>query len=337
MKKDSINYFVVGLFVLIIGAAMLVALYRLTDQRGPTDQYHVYYHNVSGLKYGTIVTYEGYQIGQVEGVLPERRSNQIDYRVDISVNQGWAIPSDSVAKIVSSGLISSRMIDISEGQNEIILSSGAELRGAEQIDLFSAMGDVATDFHRLTTEGIEPTLNVFIEQVTRMTDTLESVASTNIQPFFETLQKNLEDPVIWNDAKRLLGSLNKTVDNMNQFLDVENQQNIAGMLQNFEGVSENMNQLTRRIESTRVEIHKAASQLNALVTESREPLGETIHASKVSAEEMHSTLMTISDHINNIMYDFEGTMRNFHEFSREIRENPRLLISGSPQDDNGDK
>jgi phospholipid/cholesterol/gamma-HCH transport system substrate-binding protein len=217
------------------------------------------------------------------------------------------------------------------------LSPGAELRGEEQIDLFAAMGDVASDFHRLTTEGIEPTLNVFIDQVTRMTDTLENVAATNIQPFFETLQKNIEDPVIWNDAKKLLTSLNKTVDNMNRFLGDENQQHISGMLQNFESMSENMNQLTRRIEKTRREIHNAASQLNKLVVDNSDSVSKTISASRVSAEELHITLTTVSEHINTVMYDLEGTMRNLHEFSREIRENPRLLISGSPQDDHGNE
>lgn len=335
MKKDNINYFIVGLFVLMVGVTLLVVLYRLTDQTGPTDRYHVYYHNVSGIKYGTIVSYEGFQVGQVEHVKPERRRQGLTYRVEISVNQGWQIPSDSVARIVTSGLISARMIDIQEGQNEIILSPGAELRGDEQVDLFAAMGDVATDFHRLTTEGIEPTLNVFIEQVTRMTDTLESVASTDIRPFFETLQKNINDPVILQDAKSLLAAMNKSVDNLNRILSEENRQSITGVLNSFEGTGKNLEQLTRRIEVTRKEIHEAASQLNRLVKDNREPLGQTLSLSKTSAEELHNTLTTVSEHINNVMYDLEGTMRNLHEFSREIRENPRILLGGSAQREEG--
>ncbi len=337
MKKEKVSYFIVGLFVLVIGATLLVVLYRLTDQRGPVDHYHIHYHNVSGIKYGTIVSYEGYQIGQVEDVIPERRNNRIGYRVEISVNKGWKIPSDSVAMIVSSGLISSRMIDIHEGQSDIILSPGAELRGAEQVDLFQAMGDVASDFHRLTTEGIEPTLNVFIEQVTKMTDTLEHVASKNIQPFFETLQKNVSDPVIWNDTKRLLASMNLAVGNMNKFLGEENQQQVVEILKNFKGVGENMNQLTQRIEFTRSEIHKAASQLNKLVEENSENISDTITSSKASVKALHMTLTTISDHINSVMYDLEGMMRNLNEFSREIRENPSLLISSSPQAEEGEE
>jgi len=337
MKKDSVNYFIVGLFVLILGATLLVVLYRLTDQQGPTDRYHVYYHNVSGIKYGTIVTYEGFQVGQVEKVTPERHLNRIDYRVEISISKGWVVPSDSVAMIVTSGLISSRMIDIREGQNKIILSPGSELRGEEQIDLFATMGDVASDFHRLTTEGIEPTLNVFIKQVTRMTDTLEDVTSNNIKPFFETLQKNIDDPVIWDDTKKLLAALNHTVDNMNRFLGEENQQHISGMLKNFDGMSENMNQLTRRFEQTRREIHKTATQLNKLVVDNRDAVSKTINASRMSAEELHTTLTTVAEHIDDLMYGLEGTIRNLNEFSREIRENPSLLISSSPQNDQGEE
>ena len=59
MRRDSINYLIVGCFVLTVGVAFLVVMYKITGRSGPVDHYHVYYKSVSELKYGTGVYYEG--------------------------------------------------------------------------------------------------------------------------------------------------------------------------------------------------------------------------------------------------------------------------------------
>ena len=65
MKRENINYTVVGSFVLIIAVCFFVFLYQVTGSSGPTDKYYVTYKNVSGIKFGTPVSFGGYQIGQV--------------------------------------------------------------------------------------------------------------------------------------------------------------------------------------------------------------------------------------------------------------------------------
>src|SRR3990172_5829245 len=107
MRRDRVNYFVIGVFVLAAGAALLLLLYRLTGTTGPTDRYHAYYDNVAGIKYGTVTYYKGFQVGQVESVSPEHREHRTRYRVEFSVTRGWKIPSGSVAAIVLPGPLAS--------------------------------------------------------------------------------------------------------------------------------------------------------------------------------------------------------------------------------------
>ena len=70
MKRENINYLAVGLFVIVIMSAFFVVVYKITGRTGPTDHYFVTYDNVTGIKYGTPVSYEGYQVGQVELIEP---------------------------------------------------------------------------------------------------------------------------------------------------------------------------------------------------------------------------------------------------------------------------
>ena len=70
MKRDTINYLVVGIFVLVMLVALAALLLVVTDRRGPTDEYYVQYSSVAGVTSGTPIYFEGYTIGEVDDVEP---------------------------------------------------------------------------------------------------------------------------------------------------------------------------------------------------------------------------------------------------------------------------
>src|SRR5690606_12377129 len=115
MKRDNINYLLVGSFVLLAFLVLLVLLYRITGRGTDTEAYFVSYENVTGVSVGTAVTYGGYQVGRVEQITPNRDNARTEYRLRLAIREGWEIPSDSVARIVSPGLLSENIIDIAEG------------------------------------------------------------------------------------------------------------------------------------------------------------------------------------------------------------------------------
>ena len=53
MRSSKINYLMVGTFVLAMIAGLIISLAVLTGRTGATDAYHVYYSNVTGVKFGT--------------------------------------------------------------------------------------------------------------------------------------------------------------------------------------------------------------------------------------------------------------------------------------------
>ena len=75
MKRDTINYVAVGAVVLAALVLLLVGLALITGRSGAATDYFVHYRNVTGLRYGAPVFYEGYRIGEVAAIEPERSSS----------------------------------------------------------------------------------------------------------------------------------------------------------------------------------------------------------------------------------------------------------------------
>ncbi len=142
MKRENVNYFLTGVVALGSLALLMVALFIITGRSGATDEYVVRYRNVAGLAFGTPVFYQGYRIGQIESISPERDAEATRFRVDFTVQDGWQIPQDSVAQLMSSGLLSDVFISIREGEAKTFLEPGSEIPGREAADLFGAMGEI---------------------------------------------------------------------------------------------------------------------------------------------------------------------------------------------------
>lgn len=311
MRRDTINYLVVGVFVLTLFFVLLIVLYQITGRSGPTEQYFVTYGNVEGIKYGTPVLYEGYQVGQVEDVEPVRADAGTQFRITLAVMEGWQIPSDSIAKVVKSGLLSSVAIDIKEGAAKTSLAAGAEIRGEAAADLFSAVNDVAADLRSLTRDSLRPLLDNINEQVTLVSGDMRSLARDSLRPI-------LDDQV-----HTLLEKLNRSADQLGEILSEDNQRNVNQILSNLESASGSLDQLLVRIEESRANLDALVSDVDGLVD------GDI----SSSVADLKKSLHAVSQHIEAVSHHLEGSSRNMHEFTRQIRENPGLLLRGSPQPD----
>jgi phospholipid/cholesterol/gamma-HCH transport system substrate-binding protein len=333
VKRDNVNYLVVGVFVLAVGVAFLWLLYRLTGSSGPSDRYFVYYNNVAGIKFGTGAFYEGYQIGQVEAITPERTPHGMHYKVELSVTKDWQIPKDSVARIVASGLLSGVSIDIQAGKSTAMLKPGAEIPGQEQANIFAALNDVAADFRDLSKNGIEPVLKNLNNRFGALADEYRDLSASDVRPLVESLRKRVDDPELFDQLKKVIAKVDRSADQLNVMLGKENQRHLTTILTNGEKASSNLNDLVSRIETTRQEMDHVLIELNTMVSSNQENVSKSVKDAASAMQELHRSLQTVSESIDSVMYHLDGTSRNVHEFSRQIRENPGLLLNSSPQQD----
>jgi len=297
VKRDNINYVAVGGVVLAAFVLLLVALAMITGRSGASTAYFTHYHNVSGLRYGAPVFYEGFRIGQVGSIAPDRDAKGIRYKVELEVRRDWPIPKDSVAHMTATGLLADVAVGISEGKAKENAAPGSELAGAENADIFSAVNELAAQMTDLTRNQIAPLLKNLSEHV-------DSIAGT--------IDKNT--PELVEQSRALLGRLNRASDSMNDVLKSDNRAAIAGILANT-------NKLTEQLHATQEKLDDALKQFDGIARENRSGVRDSV-------DDLRSILAALSGRIDSISQHLESASRNFDEFSREVRKSPnRLLLS----------
>lgn len=310
MKRDTVNYFYVGLAVLVALGLLLGALYGITGGgSGKRDHYSVRYNNVAGLGYGSAVFYQGYRIGQVEKITPEQKQGKTQFLVDVSVLHGWQIPSDSVAGLLSSGLLSDVFIGITEGDAKQMLAVGSELSSREGGDVFAAVSELAGEVTHLTQTKIAPLIDKIGTSVSLISDEVESGAPTIVD---ETIQ--------------LLKELNRGADSLNLMLGPKNRGNIEALLGESAVTAKNARQLSAELIQTR-------AQLGAILTK-LETTADTVSPDlQASMDDLRVTLSTLAQRVDAITYNLESASRHFDEFGRELRKQPNRLLFNPVQDD----
>ncbi len=315
MKRDNVNYVLVGAVVAAAFVLLLVALALITGRSGASSSYVAHYRNVTGLHYGAPVFYEGYRIGQVASIDPERaigsaalpvaqhadksarEQSGTRYKVTLAVRRDWPIPKDSVARMTSTGLLADVAIGISEGASRDMAAPGSELAATENADLFASMNDLAQQLGDLTRNQIGPL-------VKNLAGHVDSIATT--------LDKNT--PEILAQSHALLQRLNTASDSVNDVIKPQNRAAIGAILGN-------VRDLSRDLKATQAQLNEAIVRIDSVVRENRPAVRD-------SAEDLRSVMAALSGRIDSISQHLEVASRNFDEFAREVRMNPnRLLIA----------
>jgi phospholipid/cholesterol/gamma-HCH transport system substrate-binding protein len=328
MKRDNINYLVVGIFVIAVLGAFFIFMYFVTGRTGPADHYFVHYKNVAGLKFGTGVFYEGYHVGQIEKIVPEAAPTGMQYVLTLSVKRGWKIPEDSVARVISSGLISAVQIEIDEGVSPNIVAPGGELLGQEQQDLLAVLSEAAGEFSSLSRDGVMPVLRNLNERINEVSAEIISFRREELGSLVETFNQRLNQDLI-GDAQTLISKLDDSAQQLQKILGTANQRQIEQFLIHIDDVAVNMNGLITRIETTRAQMGETLVAIQNLALHNEKELASTVRKANISMQQMQDALTTVNEHLSTIMYNVEGSTRQLHEFSQAVRDNPARLIRGS--------
>lgn len=300
MRDDKRNYIVVGAFVIMMLVALILWIAVLSGRTGATDAYYIVYDNVMGLKTGAEILYEGFPVGHIESISPEEREGRRSYRVDVSVKRDWPIPEDSVAKVTAPGLLSAYVLDIKAGESQTLLEPGSEIQGREAESMFAAVNSVADEVLKAIEESVRPLLASLSEGVPGIVDNVDGFTA----------------------------ELNRTVDQINAILNPANVERVSQILANLDSATGEFGRLIEGLGGTRQQVDGLIMKLDALLEEDQGELDAAIR-------DLRHTLAAISRRIDSITSDLETTTRNASEFSRQIRENPGVLVRGRETNDAG--
>ena len=302
MKRENVNYTLVGLVVLAALVLLMVALFAITGRGGAAVEYFVRYRNVTGLAYGAPVFYEGFRVGQVEGITPERKDGETQFKVTLSVRRDWAIPADSVAVLASSGLLADVAVAIREGSASAALKPGAEIAGQEGADVFAALNELASEVTNLTRTRITPLVETLSKRVDSITASVDA-----------------QTPVLLGEAEALLKRLNVAAGSINEVLGPGNRGNIEATLAN-------VREVTGELKATQAKLDLLLAQAGDLVAENRPDVRNTIR-------DLAQVTSALAARIDAISHNLESSSRNFNEFTREIRKSPNRLLFTPEADD----
>lgn len=311
MKRDNINYIVVGTFVLLIAIFFLGVMIKLTADDVPLKKYNVRYGNIMGIKKGSPVSYGGNPVGSVTRISRVHKDGITTFQVEISINSEYAIPEQSEAHIVTPNFLSEQQIDILEVKSKHYLKENDTLAGKEEVSFMTLMNNVAHEVNSVSTTSVKPLLH----NLNRHIDKIGNKLTEHI-------------PKIAENTNKLLINLSQGADHFNRILGSENQKYIRNILINADKMSAKFYQLSDKMDLVRAKLAKVLESTDKILNSNQQDVRHSIIAFRKSLE-------TVSNRINTIVYNIEQTSRNFSEFSRKIRQNPGSLIGGKSPKEQG--
>ena len=302
MRDPRKNYIVVGTFLLVLLAALLVWLAVLSGRTDVTHPYFMEFNNVMGLTEGAQILYEGYPAGQIEEILLLHEPDTPTYRLNVSIRQAWDIPGDSTAVITQAGFLSAVVVDIHAGKSTQMLAPGDQIASIGATSVLGTIASMATKIEELS----ETTLRPLLENLTEGTSSLKDLSK--------------DVPIILGNLKTFSVELNDATHRFNVLLG-RNTKRVETILTDLEIASGNISGLTTEFRQTAKQIDHLLGSMDNLISKNRATIDHSI-------TDLHYTLEVIASHIREISSNLESTTRNMNEFTAEIRRNPSTIIRG---------
>jgi phospholipid/cholesterol/gamma-HCH transport system substrate-binding protein len=118
--EPKVNYMIVGLFVVLLGVALLGGILWLsrTDYRGVYDRYYAYMtESVSGLSTDASVKYRGVDVGRVKEIVLDP-ANPEEVRLTLDLVRGTPVKENTVAVLETQGLTGLTTVNLTGGTRD---------------------------------------------------------------------------------------------------------------------------------------------------------------------------------------------------------------------------
>jgi phospholipid/cholesterol/gamma-HCH transport system substrate-binding protein len=127
MTRAPLHDFLVGCFLLLGIAAMAYLSFRVGGlASGPPGGFTVFasFDEIGGLKPRSAVVISGVKVGQVKAIVLDKSYRA---RVELDLEPGLAIPVDTSASIVTSGVLGDRYVQLQLGGDPALVKNGEDI------------------------------------------------------------------------------------------------------------------------------------------------------------------------------------------------------------------
>ena len=283
---------IVGLF---IGINYLKGLDVLNSSR----KFYAKYENIGGLKVGSSVFVNGYQVGMVSNIDLLANENQ-QLLVTISIEKDFDIPKNSILKIVNQDLMGTKSVNLILGDaasfavDEDTLISGME--GSLQQEVSAQILPL-----KIKTEELIGSIDSVMKIITAILD--------------KDARENLSNSLQSLDQTFLL--MNQSMIKVNQIVD-QNDERISSIVKNLEANNDEITNILKNFSNISDDI--AQSNIKNLLT-------SLSAASKKINDSEGSLGMLIND--KDLYLNLEKSSKELEALIKDIKANPKRYVSFS--------
>jgi phospholipid/cholesterol/gamma-HCH transport system substrate-binding protein len=258
----------------------------------PTVQIRASISDVRGLRQGAPVWISGVEVGSVTDIALTPGSGTI-VTMSLRRNALKFVRSDSVASVLTLGLLGDKYIELSSGsQQSPVVHPGEMIEGATPIEMKDIMETGAMSIKKM---------NDFIEKLGRLV--------TKVETSKGTLAKFLEDPSLYNNLKETTKSLSRIAD------DISNSRGSLGMLIKDRSLYDRLSATSYSMEKFSRKLADGSGTLGKLMADPT--LYDRLSGTAASMEAFSSKLNKSSGTISKLMEDPE-LYDNLNKASRQL-------------------
>lgn len=304
--------------LLVIAVVLLILGFNLLKGNeifsSNTTLYAVY-HNVDGLAAANPVTVNGLKVGSVSG-LHVRDASAGSILVSLTIKSEIQIPSNSVARIVSSGLLGGKEVRLDFGNANTYLQNNDTIASA----ISTSITDKLADKLEPLSGKIQTTLGTLDSVLTDVHSTLDSKTQDNLRKSIAALSETMQH-FATTSAKldNLVNGLNKFMGNLN-----DQNQNINKILDNTRKTTASL--ANADLAGTVNDLDAAVNNLNELLAKVNEGSGSL--GLLMNDDRLYNNLKSASYNLNLLMEDLRLNPKRYVHFSLFGRKSePRPLPS----------
>ena len=283
---------IVGLF---IGINYLKGLDVLNSSR----KFYAKYENIGGLKVGSSVFVNGYQVGMVSNIDLLANENQ-QLLVTISIEKDFDIPKNSILKIVNQDLMGTKSVNL-------ILGDAASFAVDEDTLISGMEGSLKEE----VSAQILP-LKIKTEELIGSIDSVMTIIAAILD---KDARENLSNSLQSLDQTFLL--MNQTMIKVNQIVD-QNDERISSIVKNLEANNDEITNILKNFSNISDDI--AQSNIKNLLT--------SLSAASKKINDSEGRLgMLIND--KDLYLNLEKSSKELEALIKDIKANPKRYVSFS--------
>jgi phospholipid/cholesterol/gamma-HCH transport system substrate-binding protein len=300
---------IVGLFVLIAAALLIITVFSLTGFFNRGDVlYRAFFKNAGGLRPGGEVRYAGGPpVGRIEDVRYDQHDStrmEIVFRVKPDI----PVKTDSLVVISSNSPLSDNFLGIVPGSKAAQRApSGSTLKSNEYV----GFGDLEAELAELA-----PQARVLLDNLNqRVVELQTTVARVND---------------VLNDKNR--ENLSSSLGTVRGMLD-ENRKPLHSTITHFDDASARIAPLLDDLKKTNADAQKTINTLEGTISENRTDLRQSIEelrhmldtANNVT-DQLDRTLNANGENIDDILSNFRQASQNLRQFTETLKQRPYTLL-----------